>query len=106
MRQHLLWAVRVLNRFLHFPTCVNWLLITHVRKGNIPENVRDFPTSFPALGGLQIPMGWWFGLLPATLEFWVRPPNERVPLAHTYRGYFSFNDICGASLVRVWVGEV
>jgi hypothetical protein len=22
-------------------------------------------------------MGWWFGLAPATLEFWVRFPNER-----------------------------
>jgi hypothetical protein len=40
----------------------------------------------PDLGGLQIPcwlgsdppMGWWLGLLaPATLEFWVRFPNER-----------------------------
>jgi hypothetical protein len=39
----------------------------------------------PALGGLQIPcwlgsgppMGWWLGLAPATLEFWVRFPNER-----------------------------
>jgi hypothetical protein len=38
-----------------------------------------------ALGGLQIPlwlgsdppMGWWLGLTPATLEFWVRFPNER-----------------------------
>ena len=23
------------------------------------------------------PMGWWFGLAPATLEFWVRLQNER-----------------------------
>jgi hypothetical protein len=23
------------------------------------------------------PMGWWLGLAPATLEFWVRFPNER-----------------------------
>ncbi len=22
-------------------------------------------------------MGWWLGLAPATLEFWVRFPNER-----------------------------
>ena len=22
-------------------------------------------------------MGWWVGLAPATLEFWVRFPNER-----------------------------
>jgi len=39
----------------------------------------------PALGGLQIPRwlgsnplsAWWLGLAPATLEFWVRFPNER-----------------------------
>jgi len=39
----------------------------------------------PALGGLQIPLwlgsdppsAWWLGLAPATLEFWVRFPNER-----------------------------
>jgi len=38
-----------------------------------------------ALGGLQIPRwlgsdplsAWWSGLAPATLEFWVRFPNER-----------------------------
>jgi hypothetical protein len=38
-----------------------------------------------ALGGLQIPRwlgsdplsAWWLGLAPATLEFWVRFPNER-----------------------------
>jgi hypothetical protein len=23
------------------------------------------------------PMDWWLGLAPATLEFWVRFPNER-----------------------------
>ena len=42
-------------------------------------------TSSPALGGLQIPRwlgsdplsAWWLGLAPATLEFWVRFPNER-----------------------------
>ena len=36
-------------------------------------------------GGLQIPRwlgsdplsAWWLGLAPATLEFWVRFPNER-----------------------------
>jgi hypothetical protein len=50
----------------------------------------DVPTArvqrpCPALGGLQIPcwlgsdppMGWWLGLAPVTLEFWVRFPNER-----------------------------
>jgi hypothetical protein len=39
----------------------------------------------PAMGGLQIPRwlgsdplsAWWLGLAPATLEFWVRFPNER-----------------------------
>jgi hypothetical protein len=39
----------------------------------------------PALGVLQILcwlgsdplMGWWLGLAPATMEFWVRFPNER-----------------------------
>ena len=41
----------------------------------------------PALGGLQIPRwlgsdplrlsAWWLSLVPATLEFWVRFPNER-----------------------------
>ena len=41
----------------------------------------------PALGGLQIPRwlgsdplrlsAWWLSLAPATLEFWVRFPNER-----------------------------
>jgi len=37
------------------------------------------------MGGLQIPRwlgsdplsAWWLGLAPATLEFWVRFPNER-----------------------------
>ena len=27
--------------------------------------------------GSRSPMGWWFGLAPATLEFWIRFPNER-----------------------------
>jgi hypothetical protein len=27
--------------------------------------------------GPRFQMGWWFGLAPATLEFWVRFPNER-----------------------------
>jgi hypothetical protein len=27
--------------------------------------------------GSDPPMGWWLGLAPATLEFWVRFPNER-----------------------------
>jgi hypothetical protein len=39
----------------------------------------------PAMGGLQIPRwlgsdplsAWWLGLVPATLEFWVRFPYER-----------------------------
>ena len=39
----------------------------------------------PAMGGLQISrwlgsdplLAWWLGLAPATLEFWVRFPNER-----------------------------
>ena len=39
----------------------------------------------PAMGGLQIPRwlgsdplsAWWLSLAPATLEFWVRFPNER-----------------------------
>jgi len=38
------------------------------------------------MGGLQIPRwlgsdplsAWWLGLAPATLEFWVRFPNESV----------------------------
>jgi len=25
----------------------------------------------------QIPMGWWLGRAPVTLEFWVRFPNKR-----------------------------
>ena len=41
--------------------------------------------SMPRHGGLQIPRwlgsdplsAWWLGLAPATLEFWVRFPNER-----------------------------
>jgi len=43
------------------------------------------PKTSPALGGLQIPRwlesdplsAWRLGLAPATLEFWVRFPNER-----------------------------
>jgi hypothetical protein len=40
----------------------------------------------PALGGLQIPrpMGWWFGLAPATLDYWVRFPNERIQAKHAH----------------------
>ena len=50
------------------------------------KNVSQiFPTNSPTNGGLQIPRwlgsdplsAWWLGLAPATLEFWVRFPNER-----------------------------
>jgi hypothetical protein len=27
--------------------------------------------------GSRSPMGWWFGLAPANLEFWIRFSNER-----------------------------
>ena len=35
------------------------------------------PSVSPAWVGSGSPMGWWFGLAPATLEFWVRFPTER-----------------------------
>jgi hypothetical protein len=55
------------------------VLATHKR-----DQIVAGPPS-PALGGLQIPRwlgsdplsAWWLGLAPATLEFWVRFPNER-----------------------------
>ena len=46
------------------------------------------PNRCPAMGGLQIPRwlgsdplsSWWLGLAPATLEFWVRFPNQSINL--------------------------
>ena len=44
-----------------------------------PELKHRVPLRVPSPPwvGSRSPMGWWLGLAPVTLEFWVRFPNER-----------------------------
>jgi len=62
-------------RALCLPTFSHFLI---VNKTSQPRGLRS-PPARPALDGLQIPDGLVVRLAPATLEFWVRFPNEREP---------------------------
>ena len=55
----------------------------------------------PALGGLQIPAGLVVGLAPATLEFWVRFPNDMPGYQHVVGPITSEITLALASLIQV-----
>jgi hypothetical protein len=50
-----------------------------MRKSDTSFSVAASHTYLPRPGWAPDPLmvGWWLGLAPATLEFWVRFPNER-----------------------------
>jgi hypothetical protein len=59
--------------------------------------------------GSDYPMRWWLGLTPATLEFWVRFPNERPIPALVPRREQLYN-IIGTTVINIhtpmgwWLG--
>ena len=68
-------APATLEFWVRFPNERNQGKQAHpVLKYRVPHGTPH--GSQPRLGGLQIPDGLVVGLAPATLEFWVRFPNE------------------------------
>ena len=85
-------VTRLPEKFVHFVHKYRTCLFVPAEDTGLPPRKIVFSADgvsvncfYPAMGGLQIPRwlgsdplsAWWLGLASATLEFWVRFPNER-----------------------------